>query len=230
MLTILVVYILVVGLIVLNLFFEFKLSNYRFASKHTFLQTFLNKGNFGEYKIYTILEKIKGEKQLLTNLYLPKEDGSTTEIYLVMITKLGFFVIESKNYSGWIFGNENSRNWTQSFPNKKRFSFFNPIWQNKGHIKVLQDTLCLMDDSLMHSIIVFSNDCELKKITVKSSNVEIIKRNQMKKSLKKILVNTSPKLTSEEIKMYAKILESFIHADEETKQLHNEMIKEKLTR
>ncbi|MGB3159741.1 MAG: nuclease-related domain-containing protein [Carnobacterium sp.] len=230
MLLILVMYILVFGLISLNLFIEFKLSNYRHASKQTFLQIFFNKGSWGEYKIYTILEGIKGEKQLLTNLYLPKKDGSTTEIDLVMITKAGFFVIESKNYGGWIFGNEASRYWTQSFPNKKKGKFLNPIWQNKGHIKALQEILCITDESLIHSIIVFSNKCELKKITVKSSNVKVIKRNRLKHTLKKRFVDTNPKLSSEEIKRYAQALKHFVHADEETKLLHNERIKEKLSR
>lgn len=42
----------------------------------------------------------------MTNLYLPKEDGSTTEIDLIMLSETGILVFESKNYSGWIFGDE----------------------------------------------------------------------------------------------------------------------------
>ncbi|MER2002174.1 MAG: nuclease-related domain-containing protein [Carnobacterium inhibens] len=109
-------YIIVFGIVTLKSYMEFNDSNYQKASHHTFWQTFFNKGNMGEYNIYRTLEKIKGTKLILTNLYIPKEDGSTTEIDLVMITKFGFFVIESKNYSGWIFGDEKYRNWTQTFP------------------------------------------------------------------------------------------------------------------
>lgn len=93
-----VMYILVFGIIIFMNYLDFNDSNYQRASNHTFWQTFFDKGNMGEYNIYRTLEKIKGTKLILTNLYIPKEDGSTTEIDLVMITKYGFFVIESKNY------------------------------------------------------------------------------------------------------------------------------------
>ncbi|MER2173671.1 MAG: nuclease-related domain-containing protein [Carnobacterium sp.] len=222
------IYIIVFGMVILKNYMEFNDSNYQKASHHTFWQTFFNKGNMGEYNIYRTLEKIKGTKLILTNLYIPKEDGSTTEIDLVIITNFGFFVIESKNYSGWIFGDEKYRNWTQTFPNKKKFKFFNPIWQNKGHVKALKEVLDITDESLMQSYIVFSNNCELKKITVTSPNVSVMKRNQMRNSLKRDLRNSAPKLTSEDIKAYFQVLKPFMHADEETKQLHIKKIQEKL--
>ncbi|WP_414838600.1 nuclease-related domain-containing protein [Carnobacterium sp. TMP28] len=225
-----IVYISLFALATLKTFLEFQMSSYRLASNHTFIQTFFNKGNWGEYKIYTELEKVKGKKRILTNLYLPKKDGSTTEVDLVMITKFGFFVIESKNYGGWIFGNEANRNWTQSFPNKKKFKFFNPIWQNKGHIRALQETLAITDPTWMHSLIVFSNRCELKKITLTSPTVHVIKKQKIKRVLKKITAKTKPVLTPEEVEQYAQALEPYTHADEKTKELHIETIKAKLSR
>ena len=52
-----------------------------------------------------------------------------------MIHEKGIFVIESKNYSGWIFGNERDKKWTQVLANGDKNYFFNPILQNKIHIK-----------------------------------------------------------------------------------------------
>ena len=224
-----VMYILVFGLIIFMNYMEFNDSNYQRASHHTFWQTFFNKGNMGEYNIYRTLEKIKGTKLLLTNLYIPKADGSTTEIDLLLITKYGFFVVESKNYSGWIYGDEKHRNWTQTFPNKKKFKFFNPIWQNKGHVKALKEVVGITDDSLMQSFIVFSNNCELKKITVTSANVHVIKRDQMKQRLKRELTKSAPILTTEDIKYYFQVLKPYMHADDQTKQLHIDTIKAKLS-
>lgn len=222
------IYIIVFGMLILKSYLDFNNSDYQLASNHTFWQTFFNKGNMGEYNIYRTLEKIKGTKLILTNLYIPKEDGSTTEIDLVMITKFGFFVVESKNYSGWIFGDEKYRNWTQTFPNKKKFKFFNPIWQNKGHVKALKEVLNITDETLMQSYIVFSNNCELKKITVTSPNISVIKRNQMRNRVKRDLRNLAPKITSEDIKFYFQILKPFMHVDDKIKQLHIESIQEKL--
>lgn len=82
----------------------------------------------------------------------------------------------------------------------------------------------------MQSFIIFSNNCELKKITVTSSNVSVGKRNQLKSLFKRELQNTSPKLTTEDIKYYFQILKPFMHADDETKQLHIEIIKGKLSK
>ena len=36
----------------------------------------------------------------LRNLYVPKDDGTTSEIDVIYITQKGIFVFESKNYSG----------------------------------------------------------------------------------------------------------------------------------
>lgn len=225
-----VVVIYIIGFVTLKLkiYIDFKTSNYRHASDHNFWQTFFNKGNMGEYKIYRSLEKVKGEKLLLTNLYIPKEDGSTTEIDLVMITKSGLFVVESKNYSGWIFGDEKDRNWTQTFPNKQQFRFFNPIWQNKGHIKALKNVLAITEDSLVHSFIIFSNHCELKEITVTSSNVQVFQRDLLKQILKSKL-GSKPRLTSEEMQSYFQLLKPFMHADKKTKKLHIKTIQKRLS-
>ena len=42
----------------------------------------------------------------LRNAYVSKGDGETAEIDVMCVTGKGVFVIESKNYSGWIFGSE----------------------------------------------------------------------------------------------------------------------------
>ena len=83
----------------------------------------------------------------------------------------GLFVIESKNYSGWIFGNENNKQWTQTLPVGRRRShkerFYNPIMQNATHIRAIRKYI---DDTIpVYSAIAFSNKCTLKNVTVKSS-------------------------------------------------------------
>ena len=101
-----------------------------------------NRGQCGENKIYDTLEKLSGCKAMLPNCYLPTENGDVTEVDLILIHESGIYVIESKNYSGWIFGSENQRYWTQSFSDGKggsqKYKFYNPIWQNDTHIKALQ--------------------------------------------------------------------------------------------
>ena len=123
--------------------------------------------------------------KVLRNVYVPKDDGTTSEIDLLFITQKGIFVIESKNYSGWIFGNEKHGFWTASFPGGQKNKFYNPIKQNKTHIKWLKNYLG--GDITMFSMIVFSDRCELKIITVESPDVRVIQRERLFYNIKEII-------------------------------------------
>ena len=92
------------------------------------------KGNIGERQVNRILSRIEGYR-LLHNIMLETESG-TTQIDHVLIGRKGIFVIETKNYDGWIFGDEKSKYWTQTIY-KKKSKFFNPIRQNYGHVKAI---------------------------------------------------------------------------------------------
>ena len=78
------------------------------------------------------------DQRILRNLYVPTENGNLTELDVVLINRYGIFVIESKNYHSWIFGKANQRLWTLKYPGGKTERLFNPIWQNRMHIKCLQ--------------------------------------------------------------------------------------------
>jgi hypothetical protein len=136
-------------------------------------------GRYGEYLTYKYLKKFenKGSK-FLFNVYLPKENGETSEIDVLMISPKGIFVFESKNYSGWIFGSENQKNWYQTLPKGKGRShkehFYNPIMQNRSHIKYLK--MFLGEQIPMRSIIVFSDRCTLKNVKISSNDISVINR------------------------------------------------------
>lgn len=98
----------------------------------------------------------------LRNVYIPKGDGETSEIDVMYITQKGIFVIESKNYSGWIFGREQDYKWTVSRKGKRKNQFYNPIKQNATHIKFLSQYLS--NTVPLYSIIAFSERCELKTL------------------------------------------------------------------
>ena len=71
-----------------------------------------DKGRLGEYETYRLLKSFeKKGARFLFNVYLPKGNNETTEIDVLMIGQNGIIVFESKNYSGWIFGDERYRSW-----------------------------------------------------------------------------------------------------------------------
>jgi hypothetical protein len=206
---------------------KFQGSKYQHESGNSFLKTLFDKGNYGEFLTFTQLEKLKGNYKLLTNLYIPKKDGSMTEVDLLMLCEEGLYVFESKNYSGWIFGDEKNKNWTQTLPNKQKEHFFNPIWQNKAHINALKSVLGINEDRLFKSFIIFSERCTLKKINVASPNVIVIKRNDLIPTIKREIKSSEQMLTNFQIEsLYAK-LKQYSHADDQVKQEHIRQIKMK---
>ena len=95
-------------------------STYYKVTKKPALAMRTDVGTYGEYCIFKLLKTYenKGAK-FLFNVYLPKDENETTEIDVLMICSQGIYVFESKNYSGWIFGNEKYKMWTQSLPQGK---------------------------------------------------------------------------------------------------------------
>lgn len=148
---------------------KYKESTYYKITGNSYFSVHYDLGLKGEYEIFENLKKFEeiGCK-FLFNLYLPKEDGKTSEIDILMIHSKGIFVIESKNYSGWIFGNEKQYQWTQCLPTNygeaHKEYFYNPIYQNQSHIRTLRT---LIDDKIpVFSVIAFSDSCTLKKVSV----------------------------------------------------------------
>jgi ssDNA-binding Zn-finger/Zn-ribbon topoisomerase 1 len=119
------------------------------------------KGSFGELRVRATAKlRLDGTRyRSLHNLTLPTPDG-TTQIDHVVVSKFGIFVIETKNLSGWIFGDERSRKWTQSiYGNKYRFQ--NPLHQNYKHLKAVEDLLGL-GPRCLHSVVVFVGSSRFK--------------------------------------------------------------------
>lgn len=102
--------------------------------------------------------------------YIPKANGETTEVDVILIHETGIYVIGSKNYKGWIFGSEEQKNWTQTLSagrnGVQKYHFYNPVIQNKVHIKWIKEYL-KMRNLPIYSYIVFGNNATLKSINVK---------------------------------------------------------------
>ncbi len=88
------------------------------------------KGHCGEAKLERSLDTLDFfgyDGYCLRNVYVPIKNGSTSEIDVVYITRKGLFVIESKNYSGFIFGNESNRYWTSTLYAGKNWLGFKKV-------------------------------------------------------------------------------------------------------
>ncbi len=188
-------------------------------------------GKRGEYLTSEKLKSLQGYKKYLYNCYFPKENGETTEIDVILLHESGIYVMESKNYSGWIFGNEDQRTWTQSLKSGKgksqKKTFLNPIIQNKGHIKWLKQYLGEEKEYPIYSYIVFSERCELKDVTVTSGEHHVIKREHLLQAVQQNVKTVGVQLSNEEIDALYEKLQPLTKVDEAQKQAHIEKIQEK---
>ena len=111
------------------------------------------RGRRGENRVkWVIGETIENEQYVINDLIL-MNDGKTTQIDHIVINPRGVFVIETKNYSGEIYGNENQREWTQvlAYGNVKN-KLYNPLKQNATHVYNVKKVVGKLP---VHSLVVF---------------------------------------------------------------------------
>ena len=120
------------------------------------------KGWHGERAVSKGLSRLDpATYQTFHNLYLPRPDGQgSTQLDHILVSPFGIFVIETKNYRGWIFGSEKQGHWTQQIY-KRKSRFQNPLHQNHLHIRALMGFLDL-PESAFHSVIFFIGDCQFR--------------------------------------------------------------------
>ncbi|MBD5518691.1 MAG: DNA-binding protein [Lachnospiraceae bacterium] len=192
------------------------------------MKTIFDAGKYGEYLTYKKLKEYESDGgKFLFNCYIPKEDGKTTEIDVLLIHSTGIFVIESKNYSGWIFGSENSKTWTQTLRRGngkvRKEHFYNPIMQNNTHVKWLKEIVGT--NIPIYSLIAFSERCTLKDITVESSDVVVINRQDISESVKHMGNRSIQALSKMDISRIQEMLYPYTQTTEYEKQQHIENIK-----
>lgn len=141
--------------IVIGIYIALKLT------KNTWLP--LIKGFLGEASISTLLHGLDKEEYKILHNVMIRAGLGTTQIDHIIVSRYGIFVIEVKNYKGWILGSENGREWTQSvYGHKNRF--MNPIHQNYGHVKAIESLLHEYDifGVPIIPIVTFPGDATLK--------------------------------------------------------------------
>lgn len=119
------------------------------------------KGKIGEIIVTTRLRSglPKEEYEVIDDIYLPVE-GGTTQVDHIVVSRYGVFVVETKNYTGWIFAKGDSPKWTQTIYHGKN-TFQNSSRQNYKHICAISENLNLPKEYI-HGVVAFTGDCEFK--------------------------------------------------------------------
>jgi hypothetical protein len=118
--------------------------------------------NRGELLVRKAIQKhFHSPNYHLLNHITLKHGDNTTQIDHILVSSYGVFVIETKNYKGWIFANAKHETWTQVLF-KAKFKFQNPIHQNHRHVVAVRELLDFLPQEAVKSVVVFSGDAEFK--------------------------------------------------------------------
>ena len=190
----------------------------------------LDKGADGEKTIAALIQKEihRGlDGYILNNIYLPKKSGGTTEIDVLLISPKGLFVIESKNYMGYIIGDDQRKNWTVSLyagknwlgmTQTQKYRFYNPVWQNSGHIRALWNLIGTAYP--VYSVIVFSDRGNLMNVRFRPEKATILKTSELSPFFSSIRTQLPDVLSAEDMQHIFNLLLPFTQVDEAGRQEH----------
>lgn len=150
----------------------------------------ITRGEWSERRVVLRLLKMGiNPKAIFHDLYIQKPNGEYTQVDVAVATKAGIIVFEVKDYSGWIFGNEHQKYWTQLLAyGKEKHRFYNPVMQNSGHIQAIRQCLQQNPDTPIYSQIVFFGSSEFKDVTCNANNTFIIYPRSIQQVVSEILM------------------------------------------
>lgn len=185
----------------------------------------INKGAYGEYYVSRKLKGLSDEYMVINDLLLPSSQG-TTQIDHVVVSPYGIFVIETKNYKGWIYGNEQSEKWIQSLISGRRYGYFtkdkypfrNPICQNRTHVNAVKALICSIGDFKIIPIVAFSDDATL---CLTCPNYIVIHWAYLKRTIQ---LYNEPCISPEDVQRITEILLSVDIKEEGSREKHVEHV------
>ena len=144
------------------------------------------KGRRGEAKVNNIISQLPQGYHMLNDVILKTRNG-TTQIDHIVVSKYGVFTIETKNYRGDIYGDDNRDKWTQiivtdvTYMKKwyKTYTYvtknhlYNPVKQSIGHANVIRRTLSEWRNLKVVPIVAFSGRANLSNVRTNNHVVYI---------------------------------------------------------
>lgn len=139
------------------------------------------KGRVGEKRVAVALSQLPEGYCQLSDVVLKTNHG-TTQIDHIVVSKYGVFTIETKNYRGEIYGNDDREQWTQMIATDVTYAkkwwktytyvtknhLYNPVRQSQGHAAHIKR---LLGNDYHHvpviPIVVFAGDAGISKVETK---------------------------------------------------------------
>lgn len=178
------------------------------------------RGIRAEKKVASMLQRLPTDEYIILNdLMLPTRYG-TTQIDHTVLSTHGVYIIETKDYSGRITGNEKSEQWEQNIYGY-RYKTANALRQNKAHIAAVRYHGHIGKQVPVHNIVVFART---EDFTIYHEEGEVICLNETLPTIDR-LHTPEPILTIENISYIAECLRKQNITDPEQRKQHNQAVR-----
>lgn len=191
-------------------------------------------GKVGELNIAASIDvashRAGGHYRILQNVYVPKGTG-TSEIDVLLLHETGIYVVESKNLSGSIYGENRYSQWLRYKRNEEIPDRFpNPVRQNEGHIKALCSFLNIQPGRVpVYSYIVFGNKADIEHVErVPSANIMSLWL--LESRILSSLSSLNPVIPSETIDRWHSMLQNCVNVSEAVKNAHKDRTTQRFQR
>lgn len=168
--------------------------------------------------------------RILQNVYVPR-GGGTSEIDVLLLHETGIYVIESKNLSGSIYGENRYSQWlrykrNEEFPDR----FPNPVRQNEGHIKALCHFLNIQSGRVpVYSYIVFGNKANIDHVEPVST-ASIMSLWSLESRILSSLDSLNPIISSGTIDRWYSMLQKYVNVSDAVKNAHKDRTTQRFQR
>lgn len=142
-------------------------------------------GDEGESMVSDLLATLNPRYyKVLHDVLMEREDKTTYQIDHLVISRKSIFVIETKNWSGFVHGNSHDKEWIQ-YCGKKKFEHQNPLHQNYGKVAEIKKLFNWSDTyakGKIQNIVVFTKDgVDLSKLKLDGleENRKVLKKDEL---------------------------------------------------
>ncbi len=210
---------LLCGIILIAAFLLFVIIKIKSANR---IKEIENYGKPSEKKLKELLEKAFSPSAVFSSVYIPYTNGDKdkyAEMDAVLILRSGVFVIELKSHNGKII-NGDTRYWTQIY-NDKRISFYNPLYQNSTHSKVINNIFKSEGqyNVPIYNVVVFSST----KVTFTNKYPNLVQLDDLIKYIKK--TGKSNAMSISQTSRLRTVLRSYIRSGRVVEQKHKRFIR-----
>lgn len=170
----------------------------------------MGKGAYAEDRVARRLSRLSEEYHVFNDVYI-RNGGRTVQIDHVVISRYGVFVIETKNYKGWVYGSESAEHWTQNIYGHK-YQLYNPTRQNASHVNAICKLLCITRDKTI-PIVVFAGSATVRC----SVNCDVVYLSQLRRVIDR---HKSVQFTDEQVLQMTEKLTSALVTDKNRRREH----------